>query len=99
LNDALKSLGMRTPFDPQTANFGAMLRITANVYISTVKHKAFAEVNEEGTEAAAATSTEIRVVSMQRPIEMIVNRPFFFAIRDNATGAVLFLGSINNPRS
>ena len=99
LNDALKSLGMRTAFDPQNADFGAMLRTTANAYISSVKHKAFAEVNEEGTEAAAATSTEIRVVSMQRPIEMIVNRPFFFAIRDNGTGAVLFIGSINNPRS
>jgi serine protease inhibitor len=100
LNDALKSLGMKSAFDPQHADFGAMVSSTAKTYISSVKHKAFAEVNEEGTEAAAVTSTEIRVTSMpiaRKPFQMIVNRPFFFVIRDSSTNAVLFAGAIISP--
>jgi serine protease inhibitor len=100
LNDALKALGMKTAFDPQHADFGAMVQTTAKTYISSVKHKAFAEVNEEGTEAAAVTSTEIRVTSMpigRKPFQMIVNRPFFFVIRDQSTSAVLFAGSVVSP--
>jgi serine protease inhibitor len=100
LNDVLKALGMKTAFDPQRADFGAMVQSTAKTYISSVKHKAFAEVNEEGTEAAAVTSTEIRVTSMpiqRKPFQMIVNRPFFFVIRDQSTNAILFAGSIVSP--
>ena len=100
LNQTLKALGMNSAFDPTSADFGAMIQTTGRAFISTVKHKAFAEVTEEGTEAAAATSTEVRVVSMPSPsktFRMIVNRPFFFAIRDDATGLILFLGSITNP--
>jgi serpin B len=98
LNDSLKSLGMKTAFSSQEANFQGMT--TEPAYISSVKHKAFAEVTEEGTEAAAATSTEVRIVSMPVPTKtfrMIVNRPFFFAIRDNQSGVILFLGSITDP--
>jgi len=65
-----------------------------------VKHKTFAEVNEEGTEAAAATSIEMRVTSVMRPpktFRMIIDHPFFFAIRDNKTGTILFMGSIVDP--
>lgn len=67
---------------------------------SSVKLKAFAEVNEQGTEAAAVTSTEIRVTSAVIPrktFQMIVNRPFFFVIRDSASGALLFMGSVVAP--
>ncbi len=99
LNSALKTLGMRSAFDAQQADFGGMT--SAKAFISDVKHKAFVEVNEEGTEAAAATSTEVRVVSMPIPTKtfrMVVNRPFFFAIRDNSTGLVLFVGSIVDPK-
>ena len=100
LNEALKALGMKSAFDPLHADFGAMVQSTAKTYISSVKHKAFAEVNEEGTEAAAVTSTEIQVTSMpiaRKPFQMIVNRPFFFVIRDNSTNAVLFAGAIVSP--
>ncbi len=100
LNKMLIALGMRSAFDPQQADFSAMIRSSAKAYISKVKHKAFAEVNEEGTEAAAVTSTEIRVVSAVIPkktFQMIVNRPFFFVIHDSATGALLFMGSVVAP--
>jgi serine protease inhibitor len=100
LNDALKALGMESAFDPSRANFKGMLQSEQNVYISKVKHKTFVEVNEEGTEAAAVTSTEMRATSAMRPRErfrMVVDHPFFCAIRDNQTGTVLFMGSIMEP--
>ena len=102
LNDMLKALGMAEAFDPLRANFSgiAELDLGVRIYISKVKHKAFAEVNEEGTEAAAVTSVEMGVTSVQQPQEpfiMKVDRPFFFAIRDNETGVVLFMGSVADP--
>jgi serpin B len=63
-------------------------------------HKTFIEVNEEGTEAAAVTAVVMKLTSVSegpRPFEMIVDRPFFFAIVDRETGLVLFMGSIVNP--
>ncbi|MGA9771786.1 MAG: serpin family protein [Blastocatellia bacterium] len=101
LNDALKALGMDVAFDGTRANFRGMIQSTQNVYISQVKHKTFAEVNEEGTEAAAVTSTEMRATSVMRPrqrFQMVVDHPFFCAIRDNTTGTVLFMGSITDPK-
>src|SRR5262245_629962 len=101
LNNALKALGMGVAFDPDRANFKAMVQGSVNAFISQVKHKTFAEVNEEGTEAAAATSVEMAVTSVMRPpktFQMIVDRPFVCAIRDNKTGTVLFLGSIVDPQ-
>ena len=101
LNDALKALGMGVAFDEGRANFRGMIESSGNVYISQVKHKTFAEVNEEGTEAAAVTSTEMRATSAMRPrqrFRMVVDRPFFCAIRDNTTGTVLFMGSITDPQ-
>lgn len=102
LNDALKALGMGVAFDEGRANFSGMIQMGGqNVYISRVKHKTFAEVNEEGTEAAAVTSTEMRATSMRiepQRFRMVVDRPFFCAIRDNTSGAVLFMGSIYDPQ-
>ena len=97
LNDALKALGMEEAFSKQ-ANFSG---IGKNLTISQVKHKTFVEVNEEGTEAAAATSVGIEATSFRQkpePFRMIVDRPFFCAIRDNETGSVLFMGSIVEPQ-
>jgi serpin B len=101
LNDALKALGMGVAFDGGRANFRGMIQSTQNVFISQVKHKTFAEVNEEGTEAAAVTSTEMRTTSAIRPrqkFQMVVDHPFFCAIRDNTTGTILFMGSITDPK-
>jgi serpin B len=100
LNEALKALGMGVAFDPARANFTGIAQASENVFISRVKHKTFAEVNEEGTEAAAATSVEMSVTSVMRPpktFRMIIDHPFFFAIRDNKTGTMLFMGSIVDP--
>jgi serine protease inhibitor len=99
LKGVLSAMGMGAAFDQQ-ADFSAMLKPPATAYISEVRHKAFAEVNEEGTEAAAVTSVEMRTTSLGPPpktFQMIVDHPFFFAIRDNQTGAVLFMGSIAEP--
>ncbi|MEH2113467.1 serpin family protein [Nostoc sp.] len=97
LNDALKTLGMEEAFSNK-ANFSGMGK---NFAISQVKHKTFVEVNEEGTEAAAATSVGIVATSLRQepePFRMIVDRPFFSAIRDNQTGSLLFMGSIIDPQ-
>lgn len=95
LNDTLKALGMGVAFGEE-ADFSG---ISDNLTLSEVKHKTFVEVNEEGTEAAAVTSVGVTLVSapVEQPFEMIVDRPFFCAIRDNQTGAVLFMGSIVEP--
>ena len=102
LNDALENLGMAPAFDARRANFEHMrqkLPPGASIKIDEVKHKAFVEVNEEGTEAAAATSVGMVLTSMtpKRTFRMIVDRPFFCAIRDDRTGAILFMGSIVDP--
>ena len=100
LNEALSALGMGVAFDPNRADFSGIAQGEERVFISSVKHKTFAEVNEEGTEAAAVTSVEMRATSAMRPrkaFRMIVDRPFFCAIADNKSGTVLFMGAINNP--
>jgi serine protease inhibitor len=100
LNEALSALGMGVAFDPNRADFSGVAQTSDRVFISNVKHKTFAEVNEEGTEAAAVTSVEMRTTSAMRPrntFRMIVDRPFFCAIADNKSGTVLFMGAINNP--
>lgn len=101
LNNALKAVGMAVAFDPSRANFAAMTSEPA--FISEVKHKTFVEVNEEGTEAAAVTSVGMALAAApSKPPErfrMVVDRPFFFAIRDNATGIILFMGAIVEPKS
>jgi serpin B len=65
-----------------------------NLYISEVKHKTFIKVDEEGTEAAAVTSVGIGNTSM--PPSIIINQPFVFAIRENHSKTILFIGKILN---
>ena len=101
LNDILKALGMDIAFDAGRADFSRMASLeTANVnlYIQDVVHKTFVEVNEEGTEAAAVTSVAVDATSVAPPPpQFIADRPFFFAIRDNETKTVLFMGVIVEP--
>jgi serpin B len=97
LNDSLKSLGMRQAFSQSLADFRGMTG-NRDLYISLVQHKAFMDVNEEGTEAAAATAVVMMTKSAPRPgIRMVVDHPFLCAIRDDKTGEILFLGAIYNP--
>ena len=96
LRDALTQLGMGVAFQ-DSADLGG---IGPNLAISEVKHKTYVDVNEEGTEAAAVTSVGVRATAVPvKPVTfyMEVNRPFFFAIRDNQSGEVLFLGVVQNP--
>ncbi len=101
LNDVLKSLGMAIAFDQNQADFTRMFDKVGdiNLYIDKVKHKSFVEVNEEGTEAAAVTSVEIGFTSVGpgSPFVMRVDRPFIFAIRENHSGTILFIGKIVDP--
>ncbi|NLY53672.1 MAG: serpin family protein [Firmicutes bacterium] len=99
LNDALTALGMGRAFDPQAADFSNMVEHRQDVHISEVKHKAFIEVDEKGTEAAAVTSVEMRLTSLPPApnFTMKVDRPFFFMIHDQHTDAILFMGSVVDP--
>ncbi len=97
LKDALAALGMGVAFDESAADFSKMHPVPPNLFISEVKHKTFIEVNEEGTEAAAVTSVEVGMTAMPETFSMIVDRPFFFAIADDMTGTILFMGSVTNP--
>jgi serpin B len=99
LNDALKELGMGIAFDPFQANFSGIASTpSGNVYISYVNHKAVVEVNEEGTEAAAVTSVGVGLTAIHAtPPTFVVNRPFYYEIRDDRSGSILFMGEIINP--
>jgi serpin B len=99
LNDVLSALGMGIAFDRWQADFTGMYK-PGGTYISFVKHKTFLEVDEEGTEAAAATVVAIGIVSAQPPRQMKfmrVDRPFLFVIRENHSGTLLFMGKIVAP--
>jgi serpin B len=96
LNSTLAALGMGIAFG-SGADFSAMCDTPA--YISKVIHKTFVEVNEEGTEAAAATAVAVAKAAMmpQETFRIVVDRPFFCALQDDRTGSLLFMGSIVEP--
>jgi serpin B len=104
LKDTLASLGMTRAFDRATADFSGMAN-PANyedeLYISDCFHEAFVEVDEEGTEAAAATAVVMgsRGGAPQPPAAFRADHPFLFMIRDLESGTILFLGRVNDPRS
>jgi len=106
LNDQLQSLGMKTAFDipPGSANFDLMAPRTPSQYlfIKYVFHKTFISVDENGTEAAAATAVVMMlrsaVMHEAEPVEVRVDHPFLFAIQHRPSGACLFLGRVTDPR-
>jgi len=97
LNDVLKALGMEVAFDAAAADFSRMNRdaLDLQLHISRVKQKAFIEVDEEGTRAAAVTSVEVGVTSA--PPVFRADRPFVFAIHERLSGALLFVGVVRDP--
>jgi serine protease inhibitor len=106
LNEPLQKLGLQRAFDPDGAELMGMVSSapsqprTGRLFISSVLQSAYWKVDEEGSEAAAVTTTEIRTTAVARPEEpfqMIVDRPFFCAIQDQRTGALLFVGAIYDP--
>ncbi|HSN76873.1 MAG TPA: serpin family protein [Anaerolineae bacterium] len=99
LDDALKALGMVDAFDMDLANFAGMDG-TDLLSISAVLHKSFVEVNEEGTEAAAATAVVMTKRAMPLPQPVFrADHPFLILIRENSSGSVLFLGRVVDPRA
>lgn len=97
LAEVLKAMGMEIAFMRCSADFSGMRPIPPNLFIGSVNHRSAVHVTEEGTEAAAATAVEINIESVMESTSMVVNRPFFFAIRDDLTGALLFTGSVVAP--
>ena len=103
LGETLQALGMTDAFDGTRADFSGMVEgETENpLVISGVLHKAFIDLNEHGTEAAAATVVLMEATSAQEdePIELTIDRPFIFAIRDTESGTLLFVGRVLDPSS
>jgi serpin B len=99
LNDAMKNLGTKQIFGP-----GSLSGIAddSSLAVSEIRQKTFVEVNEEGTEAAAVTVVGVFVTSVgpgeMEPIEFHADRPFVYLIRERSTGAILFLGRVDDPR-
>jgi serpin B len=97
LAETLAAMGMPVAFDPNLADFSGMDG-SRELYITDVIHKAFVAVDEEGTEAAAATGVVVGVTSLpMEDVRLVVDRPFIFAIRDVPTGELLFVGRVLNP--
>jgi serine protease inhibitor len=106
LNEALQTLGMTRAFHPDGAQLTGMFSSApgqphaARFFISSVLQSTYWKVDEEGSEAAAVTTTEVRATAVARPeqpFRMIVDRPFFCAIEDRRSGALLFVGAIYDP--
>ena len=99
LVENFKKLGMNDAFDKK-ADFSGMTG-SKELFISEILHKAFIEVNEEGTEAAAATAVVMAFKSIrtEKPFVFKADHPFIFVIRENSTGSILFMGKFVNPEN
>ncbi|KAJ6664530.1 hypothetical protein lerEdw1_007187 [Lerista edwardsae] len=95
LQKSLEAMGMTLPFVANKADLSGMSQ--QPLAVSKVSHQAFVEVNEEGTEAAAATGVGISTTSAKHPIDFIANRSFIFYIVDGATRVKLFFGKCASP--
>lgn len=92
LNEIFMNMGITTAFDEKTADFTKMFD-KGNMWFTKTIHKTFIDVDEKGTEAAAVTAIAMPGTSLPpEPIELKFNKPFYFAIRDNVSGEILFMG-------
>ncbi len=96
LNEPLKAMGMELAFKPVEADFGG-INLQGDLFISRVQHKAFIEVNEEGSEAAAATGVVVDAAADVDLAEFTADHPFLFLIRDTDSGTILFIGRVIDP--
>lgn len=96
LKGILTAMGMTDAFMPAVADFSGMDG-TRDLFISAIVHKAFVAVNEEGTEAAAATAVVMTLTSVPQNPVFRADHPFIFLIRDNESGNILFIGRVMNP--
>ncbi len=97
ISDTLSSLGMTDAFNANSADFSGMTT-DEKLVIDSVIHKAFVAVDEKGTEAAAATAVIVDTTSLHMiDVNILIDRPFIFVIRDKVNGQVLFIGRVLNP--
>jgi serpin B len=101
LKEVLAALGMHSAFDRNADGFRGMTTKDP-LYISDVAHEAYIAVDEQGTEAAAATGVTVAASASTttepiQVVELTIDRPFIFAVRDRETGAILFLGRVTDP--
>jgi serpin B len=97
LDQTLRELGMKVAFEPARANFSGMDG-THELYIGAVLHKAYVDVNEEGTEAAGATGVVMKMRATPGPPPVFqADHPFLFLIRDAQSGSLLFMGRLSDP--
>ena len=96
LNNVLTNMGMGIAFTPEADFNGMTSTDPSGIWIGYVDHKAVIEVNEKGTEAAAVTVGAM-ITSMPNLYVFTANRPFFFVIRDDRSGSIIFMGKIMNP--
>lgn len=100
LNKVLAAMGMASAFDSDRADFTGMNGTGPRLFLSVVVHKAFVDVNEQGTEAAAATGAGIALAAAPVKTQTFrADHPFLFLIRDNRSGSILFLGRVSDPHS
>ncbi len=96
--DIMQKMGMTDAFDPVRADFSQMVAPEDSTpWIDEIYHKAFIAVDEEGTEAAAATAIVMKETAIPDPVVISADRPFIFLIRDNITGTILFMGNVLDP--
>jgi len=101
LNEPVKNIGMQRIFIGGLENIGRSS--LGPLVVSNIKQKTFVEVNEEGTEAAAVTVIEVIAESYNpgappSPIPFFANRPFLYLIKEKSTGAILFIGRMDEPK-
>jgi serpin B len=99
LNDMLGRMGLSIAFDENNADFSRMGTAAGRLSISRILHKTFFKINELGTEAAAATSVQIRcqATPISNQMSITFNRPFFYALVDRNTDLPIFLGTVDVP--
>ncbi|PHU20879.1 Serpin-ZX [Capsicum chinense] len=98
-SNVLKGLGVVLPFSGDGLTEMVESPVGSNLYVSNIFHKSFIEVNEEGTEAAAATACVVkeRALMVDEKVDFVADHPYLFLIREDVTGVVLFVGSVLNP--
>ena len=97
LNSVLEAMGMKAAFSSKTADFSNMS--SQSIYVSFVKQDTYLKVDEQGTEAAAVTTTGMVTTSVQIPQEVLCDHPFGIIISEKTSNTILFMGKIMNPDS
>ncbi|MFH5832714.1 serpin family protein [Halalkalibaculum sp. DA384] len=97
--DVLRDMGITDAFDPLESDFSGINPESDDLHISETRHKTFIRVDEEGTEAAAATSVGIGITSVPQTTTVRFNRPFFYVIREVESQTILFAGTMSDPTS